>query len=462
MIEFLRKSVFIFTALFLSLSIFTFQAFCEDVKTENSTIALSLKDAIVTALQNNKDIQIQEQEVAFARANITSAQSHFFPAVSMGYSFTHNDALVTTDSLPNSRKDTRIFYGYKSDNQLKFSGNQMIYDGGASIANLKEARVQLKIQEETLRAAKLDIEFEAKRLYYGLLLAYETLRITQNLVDQAEAHYEDVRTKYEQGTSSKFDVLQSKVQVSKLIPSLVQAKNSIEIVSNDLKKLLYLNMEDTIRIKEQFKYSPFDIKLKDFLNEAYSDNPQMHLKLLGVDLNKWAIEFAKSGYYPNINASANYMYRSDKVVDMINPRHDNWNIGIGGTVSIFDGLSTKAKVDEAKARYSQAVLSKENIVEQIAVDVRRGCLDAKEAHAVILSQKDSLEEAKEALKISYISYDNGVGINLDVIDSQVSLSQVEKNLVAGIYDYIMAKAFLDKTMGREYLSNNKINPKEIK
>lgn len=448
----LRKSALVFSALFLSFLAVAYPAvsFAEENVIRKNILTLSLGDAIEIAFKNNKDIQIQEQEVAVARAGITAAQGKFLPVVSAGYDFTYYDSLLTTDSLPAHRKDTRIYTGFKSDNVLSFKGSQMIYDGGASIANLKEARVQLKIEEETLRAKKLQVEFDAKRLFYGLLLAYETLRITQNLVDQAQAHFEDVRTRFEQGTSSKFDVLQSKVQVSKLIPSLVQAKNSIDIISNDLKKLLYLRMEDVVRLKGALYYSLLDIELEKFLNEAYRDNPQMRLKLLGIDLNKWAIEFAKSGYYPNINADAGYSYISDKIVDMINPRHDNWHVGISGTVSIFDGLSTKSKVDAAKARYAQAILGKEDIVEQIAVDVRRGCLDMREAHAIILSQKDNIEEAKEALKISYISYDNGVGINLDVIDAQVSLSQVEKNLASGIYDYIMAKAFLELTMGREY------------
>jgi outer membrane protein TolC len=240
--------------------------------------------------------------------------------------------------------------------------------------------------------------------------------------------------------------------VSKLIPPLIQAQNSIEIIANDLKKLLYLDIGCTIKLKESLRYHPIDISLEEFLSEAYKNSPEMRLKILGVDLEKWTIEFAKSGWYPNINASGNYMYTSDKIVDMINPRHDNWNLGISASLSIFDGMSTLAKVKEAKARYSQAVLSKENIVEQVAVDVRRGCLDLKEAHAIILSQKDSLAEAKDALNISYIGYDNGVMINLDVIDAQVSLSQVEKNLAGGIYDYLMAIAFLDRVMGREYLS----------
>ena len=457
-----KKSVFISITLFLSFMAIASSTRCEELPIrEKETLSLSLDDIIRMAIGNNRDIRIQEEEISFARASIKAAQSKFFPQANIGYGFTYNDAVYTTEALPNNRKDTRIFTGYKSNNQLTLSGSQMIYDGGASIANLKEARVQLKIQEETLIARKLDIEFEAKRLFYGLLLAYETMRINQNLVDQAQAHYENVRNRFEQGTSSRFDALQSKVQVSKLIPALVQAQNSIEVISNDLKKLLYLDMECNIKLREGFLYQPIDVNLEAFLNEAYKNSPQMHLKILGIDLQKWSIEFAKSGWYPNVNATGNYLYTSDRADDLVNPRHDNWNVGISANFSIFDGMSTLAKVKEARARYSQAVLSKENVIEQIAVDVRRGCLDLKESHAVILSQKDSLAEAKDALNISYIGYDNGVMINLDVIDAQTSLSQVEKNLAGGVYDYLMAKAFLDKVMGREYLSLYSKNPEEV-
>ena len=465
--EFFNKKTCIISALFLSLSLSPAGASCEEGKQpeikSGNKYNLFLKDTIDLALKNNKDIQIEQQEVEFARANIVAAQSKFFPAFSMGYSYTYYDSFLPLTSLamPSAKKDPGIFLGYKNDNQANVAGNQMIYDGGASIANLKAARVNLKMQEETLRSRVLEIEFEAKRLYYGLLLGYETLRITKYLVDQAQAHYENVNTRFEQGTSSKFDVLQSKVQVSLLMPQLINAENSIELIAADLKKLLYINMQDTIEALDSLSYSPIQIQEMVFLNEAYSNSPQMKLKALGIDLEKWTIEEAKSGWYPNINAGMNYLYRSDNLMNMFNNRHNNLSIGATGTVSIFDGMSTKAKVDEAKARYAQAILSKENVAEQIARDVKQGCLDLREASAIILSQKDNIEEAKEALRISYISYDNGVGINLDVIDSQTALGQVEKNLVSGMYDYLVAQAYLDRTMGREYFANaNKFEEKK--
>jgi outer membrane protein TolC len=411
---------------------------------------LTLKDAIRIAMMNNRSIQIQEEEVAYAKGNILYATSAFLPQVNAEYTYAFNSSVFYSDSLPGHRVDTRVYSGFKNDNAAGFTAQETVYNGGANVATLKQANIDLKIQTQTLRAAKLDIEFETKRLYYGLLLAYETKRIAQDLVDQAQAHYEDVLTMFGQGTSSKFDVLQSKVKVSTLIPQLVAADNSVEIIKVDLKKLLVINLRDPIRLDGRLEYKKIGIEEDEFLGEAYRNRPEMIIKLLGVDLNKWAIEFAKAGWLPTVNANANYMYRTDNLNNLVNPGHNLWSIGVTASMPLFDGFATKAKVDEARARYNQARLQKDDFVDTLAVDVRSACLDLRKAYALIEAQQDSEGEAAEALRLSEVRFANGVGINLDVFDSEVSLAQVKQSLAQATYDSIMAKAQLDRLRGREY------------
>jgi outer membrane protein TolC len=436
---------------------FSFSSLCvaddANIIVPASVVSLSLNDAVLMTIENNKDIKIQEEEINVANSQITGAKSQFLPKFGVSAGYTYNDAIlpIPQQFAQGEDKDIGVFTGYNNDNQVNLSLSEQIYNGGASYANLKQAELRLKIQKETLRAKKQYAEFETKRLYYGLLLAYETERITEDLLNQAQSHYEDVKKKYEQGTASRFDVLQSKVQVSKVLPQVVKAKNAIDLIETDLKKILGLKMKDSIMLKEKLDYSLIEIKEDDFLQTAYSCNPEMILKSFGVDMGQWAIKMAKAGWLPQVDAGVGYMFRSDSWGDMFNARHSNWNAGIKVSMSIFDGFSTKAKVEEAKARYLQAGLAEEDFNDQIAVSIRRGCLDLKEAKAIIDSQKDNIEEAKEALRISEISYDNGEGTNLDILDAQVSLSQIEKNLSEGVYDYLMAKAYLDRTMGVDFI-----------
>jgi outer membrane protein TolC len=411
---------------------------------------LSMRETILTAFKNNKDIQIQEQDLTISRADILGAKSEFLPQLDLNAGYTRNGAVATAAS---GKKDAGIFTGYKNDNSLGVGLSQVVYNGGFNIANLNQAKLNLKASEETLRAKKLDIEFEARRLYYGLLLAYETERIAQELTDNARDHYEDVRNRYEQGLSSKFDLLQSSVQVSLTMPELVKAQNAVELIKAELKKLLSFSQDQALDVADkQLSYTLINIKEDDFLKQAYLNRPEMALRTLGIDISKWSIQMAKSGWRPQVNANAGYDYRSNSWGNMFDKSHNNWNIGLTFTFAVFDGFSTKAKVDAAKARYSQAVLTKENLVEQIAVDVRRACLDLRQAEQVINSQKDNVGQAKEALEIAKVSYDNGEAKNLDVLDAQVSLSQIQTNLSQGIYDYLMAQAELDRTIGKSFLA----------
>ena len=243
---------------------------CQE-QVSSQAISLSIEDAINTAFKNNKSIQIQEKEIAVANAGIMDARSQFLPKLGASAGYTRNGAVLTIPENPliHYKKDMGIYTGYVNDNKLGLTLDQSIFNGGANIANYKQAELNLKVQKESLRATKLGVEFEAKRLYYGLLLAHETQRITQDLVNQAQQHYADVENKFKQGTSSRFDVLQSKVAVSKLMPELIKAKNAVDLIAADLKKLLGIKIDDELVLKDQLIYSAIHLDEAEFLKQAY-------------------------------------------------------------------------------------------------------------------------------------------------------------------------------------------------
>lgn len=448
------------TALVFSAAIFSFLllnlkvGFCEETKPQALAFS-SLNDAVKIAYKNNKDVQIQEYGLKVASADILNARSEFLPTIDYNVGYTHNGAVLNASNASGGKKDVRIFSGYKDDNTMGLTVNETLYNGGANVALLRQAQLALKEQSETLRATKLNVELDAKRLYYGLLLAYETKRIAEDLVAQAESHYQEVKHNFEQGTASKFDCLQSKVQVSLLMPQLINAQTAIDLIIAEMDKLLGLKVGEQIIINDKLTYAPLEIKEEDFLKEAYLNEPEMILKSLGIDISKWAIKYARAGWLPQVQTNAGYSYTSNNWGNMFNNKHSDWNVGVSVRIALFDGFATKAKVDAAKAKYMQSVLGKEDWSDQVAVDVKQSCLDLINADAVIKSQEDNLQDAKEALNISYVRYNNGVGINLDVLDAQVSLANVQKNLAEGTYDYIMAKAKLDRTMGKSIVEDIK-------
>ena len=437
------RNKIVFVVAFLSVF-----AACPNLFSQNTPspdTSLTLADTILIAFQNNKDIQMQEAEITIASANILGAASNFLPRVNLQGTYTHNDKVLAQN----------IFSGYNNDNLAELALSQSVYSGGANMANFKQANLSLDVQRQTLRAKKMDVEFDAKRLYYGLLLAYENQRIARDALDQAIAHYENVKQMYKHGTASRFDLLQSGVQVSLLEPNVVKAGNEIDSLKADLNKLLARKVDFPVTTKERLDYSFIGIQENEFLKAAYLNRPEIKLKSLGIDIDKWEIQMAKSGYRPTVDFLGSLTYRSHNLGNMFVQKQRNWNAGISVNIPIFEGFSTKAKVDAARARYAQAKIDKDNLVDTIAVEVRKACLNLKEAASIIASQKDNVQEAKEALRIAEVSYENGVAINLDVLDSQVSLAQIQTNLASGIYDYLVALAYLDRSIGKSFIRERK-------
>ncbi len=447
-----KKSIRAGVALFLFVFFNMPYASC-NIGPSGPVVFLTLEKTIAIAFLNNKNIQIQQREINVARANILEGWSRFFPKVSADTAYTYNDGSLNQDLIQPkyAKKDIGVFTGYRNDNKLVGIIKETLYDGGANVANLKQSELDLRVQDETLRAKKLDVEFEAKRLYYGLLLAHETEHVVRNFLRQAEAHYENVKNKHEQGTVSRFQLLQAKVRVSNVIPSLVEAVNAVELIKDDIKKLLSLGIWEQIEAEGRLAYSPIEVNELLFLEEANRNRPEIILSELGVNISKWSIELARSGYLPTITGDATYLFRSDYLNNIFTPKHSNWTVGGQVSFPVFDSMETKAKIDAARSRYDEAGLEEENVREWTAVNIRRACLDLIQTAALISSQEDNIVEAKEALRLSEIGYDNGVATNLEVLDAQVALSRAERNLFEGVYDYLMAEAFLARTIGRGYL-----------
>jgi outer membrane protein TolC len=422
-----------------------------EMPSQERVITLSAKDAVMLAFKNNRSLQAIEMDVAAARYGIDDAKSVFYPRldVNTGYQYNASVLEIYPGAIPRSvKKDPGIFIGYVNSNRIGITAREVVYDGGANYSSLRQAQINLKIQEETLRAVKADTVFETKRLYYGLLLAKETERIARELLSQKEEHYKEADNKFSSGTVSRFELLQAKVHVSKTRPDVVRAANEAESIQADLKRLLGLKMTDRIILTDKLEaIGEVGTDEKSALERAYGLRPEIKLKQLGVDLNKWSIEMARSSGLPTVAVSWGQDYISNDVSDMFDYTHSDWNAGIAVSIPVFNGFSTRARVKEARSRYSRAIIEKEDILEATAVDVKKACLDIAEAEAIIASQKDAVGEAKEALAIANVSYSAGTGTNLDVHDAEVSLSQIEKNLSDGIYDRIIAEAYLDKVMG---------------
>jgi outer membrane protein TolC len=67
-------------------------------------------------------------------------------------------------------------------------------------------------------------------------------------------------------------------------------------------------------------------------------------------------------------------------------------------------------------------------------------MNMDEAKKRIDAQSKSLEQAEKAQKIAQTRYKNGVGTQLELIDTQAAMTMAHTNYAQAVYDYLVAKA----------------------
>ena len=109
----------------------------------NSARELSLKDSIGISFLNNKAIQIQEESIESAKANIVDAQGRFLPTANINGDYAYTEAILSVPASMSagSKKDIGITTGYQNDHRLGLEVTENIYNGGANYANFKQSRL---------------------------------------------------------------------------------------------------------------------------------------------------------------------------------------------------------------------------------------------------------------------------------------------------------------------------------
>jgi outer membrane protein TolC len=125
----------------------------------------------------------------------------------------------------------------------------------------------------------------------------------------------------------------------------------------------------------------------------------------------------------------------------------SWKVAAGVTYSFYDGGATKAKVNQAKQDLLVARETEQKTREAVQLEVKQAYLNIRSAAQKVEETQTVVDQARENYRIQNIRYQAGVGINLDVLDAQLSLNEAQVNHIQALYDYNVGIAKLEQVMG---------------
>jgi len=418
----------------------------------NAEAPMPIEDALKRAFSHNREYLSALEELNNASARITEARAGAFPVLSFSGGYTRNwEPNEFVISMNGEAQHLRIGTDNTFSAGLRFT--QPLYLGGKVGTALKIAKIYKNYSLQNLVTVYNKVRLDVYKSYYGLVLANEVVRVAEQAHILATASREVVEKMAFQGVVSEYDLLRAKVAESNTIPAEIRAHSVAATAGDALKSILGMSLSDEINILSDCDFSNVDPILSqpvDYYRNLALEN-RSDLKGLDylVQIMDKNIKIQKSAYLPSLIFATDLAWQAQR--DDWNVEPDNWNRSISSSllleVPIFEGFGRSAKVKQARIEKYQIHLSYEQLRDVVELEVKSTYGDLKESFERLGSQEQTVEMAKEGLRISELRYKNGVGTHLEVIDARTALVQAEINLVNARHDLIISLAAFDKAIG---------------
>ena len=401
-----------------------------------AAVEINLDKAIEMALKTNPTVKISEAESSVALAQKDEAKASRWLSID----YTHKTARGGYyDPDPSSSQ-----YAPRNSHTNGFTASIPLYTGGKLSGTIEQAVQNYKSSEYGVDESYQAVKLSATNGYYAVLQAIDTVKLSKDSVERLSAHLQNVQAQYDVGVVAKVDVLRSQVELADAEQTLIKAQNAYDLAVADLNNIIGLPHGTDLKVTESLQYNKYDNPMENCINFALANRPELFQAEAGIEAAKAAVKVAKSGYMPQVAASASNDWSS---TSWPGDDNQNWGVGVSVSMNVFDSGVTAAKVNASEASLYKAEETYRQTKDSVQLDVRNNYLSLREAEKRIATSKVAVDSAEEDYRISQLRYQAGVGTNIDVMDAQVALTQAKNNYVQALYDYNTSSAALAKSMG---------------
>ena len=424
------------------------------VLADETSGTFNLLQTIEAALDVNLSLKRSKEEINAALATKKVRRSNFLPTLSARYGYIRRDD-ETRQALGGSQgQDITVVTNPEDEYNFITSFTQPIFTGFALINRYKIASLGLDVAEISEKLTRQDVILDAKNAYFSILKSQKLMAVAEDTVKQVAAQKEVAENMYQVGMSPLNDLLQSQVQLANDKQRFITAQNNLAISKSQFNTLLRRPVNAPVTIADILDFTPFDHDITYCLAQAEDNRLELKVVDLEVQIAGKDYDLSKSDYFPSIDLTGNLTRRgTDWDVDGGEGIADKkfWDIRATATWEFWQWGRTRYGVKEKLSRLSQAKYRKEEIIDNIDLEVTQAFLRTKESEKNITTIEKAIEQAKENLRITEERYKEQVSTTTDVLVAQTLLTETMTNYYNALYDFKIAKAVLYRTIGQEIL-----------
>jgi outer membrane protein len=406
-------------------------------------IRLTLQEAEAMALKNHPQVLAGQQVINQTNQRITEARSAYYP----DFNF---DATGTQGNIGG-----RIGAGYLTASRLfnrfgvGFTLNQLITDWGRTPNLVAQSRLLANASQQDERTTQYDVLIALNRAYFRTLRAQALIKVARQTVDARQLVVNQVTALAQNKLRSDLDVSFATVNLAQARLLLIQSQNELEGAYAEMTRALGQEQAAQYELTElPLPPSPSE-DVQGLVMQAIESRPELASLRLNLQAAQRFEQAERALSYPNVNliGVGGYMPYVDQITLPRAIPNEYEAGGINVQIPIFNGHLFTARREEAHYKALEADQRLRDRMEQVERDVRDVWGNSMTAYQRLDVTAQFLREATMALNLAQGRYDLGLSTIVELTQSQLNLTQAEIENLSAKYDYQVAYAELQYTIG---------------
>ena len=455
-----------YVGILVSLALFSVSvvyAQSESTVTENSgmtaeepVVRLTIEQAVDYARENSKTLQSSAIDLEIKKRASSYSWNQFMPSVQVTGTMSRKNE-VTPISIPGITMPPQPD-PTEADYWTAVGGVSVSWNfSAAMIESIRLAKRDYEAGviswDQTLRQTELQIE----KLFYGLLLQEESLKIQQDSLENARLRMEQARINYLNGLIPELSYIQAQVSYQNMKPSVMKQEQLLKQQLDMFGFLIGLPAGIKIELEGAIEPPHIDLVAQDLVDISMENNPDILLLNKNLEILKLTYSMQNlQTYIPSVSLSWGFQ-------PVVSDIQENWidNYTDGGSFSAtlvwnltnmlpFSANQQKAK--DTKDNIRKMELSLETLKENTALNIRTQIDNLNQAWANIEAASGNITLAQKSYDMNVTSYQNGTRELLDVKDAESQLNQAKLGLINSKYEYLTGLLDLEYSLNIDLIN----------
>ncbi len=402
-----------------------------------------LNTLIERALENNQNLKLAAARLEQARAEVTIAQSAWYPQVGASFDAAR---IKTSANRPESS------YGVPNQSTVQ---NDFVLTGSVSYELDLFGRVRRSVEAARASQQQSEADFENARLvlvaqlasdYFALRELDAEIDVLRTSIDSQRRSLDIIAARHELGFATGLDLAQQQALLEASEAQIELLKNQRAQNEHAIATLIAVPAP-SFSLAPQLAAPSMPAVPIGLPSDLLQRRPDVASAERAMAAANARVGVARAAYFPAIELAPNLGAESNALSNLLSAPSRFWSLGASATATLFNAGAIGANVRIAAADYTAAVARYRQTVLGAMEEVENGVIGLDALSEAERRSAASEESAQRALDIANDRYAGGVDTFLDVFTAQQTVLADRRQTVQIRGQRMLTAVYLVKALG---------------